>query len=73
MGRKYKQLHDGDGFEIQVKSGMNLCCCDCGLVHRIVFDTKDKGKTILMQIFGNSRATGQRRRFNTFLYNKSKE
>ena len=66
MGKKYIKLKSGDSFELE-KSGsvINMCCCDCGLVHNIIVTTQKKNKIKLM-LFRDNRRTGQKRRHNNF-------
>ena len=56
---KYKQVKAGD-WEQPVRRGYKLCCCDCGLVHRVNFRIV-KGK-IQMQWWRANGATGHVRR-----------
>jgi hypothetical protein len=58
---KYKQRMDGEGFELPLKQIYKLACCDCGLVHQVVFAVED-GK-LGMAAKRDNRATGQRRRY----------
>ena len=46
------------------KTGFNMACCDCGLVHILRFKLVDRppGKAIFMQVKHNNRATAQIRR-----------
>jgi len=57
---EYKQRKDGEGFEIPLGEIYKLACCDCGLVHRVVFVVED-GR-LGMAAERDNRATGQRRR-----------
>ena len=41
---RYKQLRNGDSFELKLPEVINLACCDCGLVHRIAFAIEDNGR-----------------------------
>lgn len=65
---KYKQRKDGEGFEIPIGAVYRLACCDCGLVHDVIFAYED-GK-LAMAAKRNNRATGQKRRKNN---NNSKD
>ena len=60
MKARYVQRHDGEGFEIPVGEIYRLACCDCGLVHDVVFVIED-GK-LAMATRRNNRSTAQRRR-----------
>jgi len=62
MKTKYQQRKDGEGFEVPRDEIMRLRCCDCGLVHDVVFSIED-GK-IGMATRRNNRSTGQVRRYN---------
>jgi len=57
---KYIKREDGEGFEIPLGEIYKLACCDCGLVHDVIFVYKD-GK-LAMAAKRNNRATGQKRR-----------
>jgi hypothetical protein len=57
---KYKQRIDGEGFELPIGKLYRLACCDCGLVHDVVFVVED-GK-LAMAAKRNNRATAARRR-----------
>jgi len=64
---RYKQLKNGDSFEIERTGGIiNFGCCDCGLVHRFTVGINKNGGGIYFSITRDNRATGQRRRFNNF-------
>ncbi len=56
----YKQRFDGEGFELPVGEVYKLACCDCGLVHRVVYVVE--GGKLAMAAERDNRATGQRRR-----------
>lgn len=57
---RYVVRHDGEGFEVPVGKIYRLACCDCGLVHDVVFVIK--GRSLGMAARRNNRATAQRRR-----------
>ena len=57
---KYKKRIDGEGFEVPLGEVYKIACCDCGLVHDVVWVYED-GK-LAMATRRNNRATGQRRR-----------
>jgi hypothetical protein len=57
---RYTQRKDGEGFEVPLNEIYRIACCDCGLVHDVVF-AFDEGK-LAMATSRNNRATGQRRR-----------
>ena len=57
---KYVQRKDGEGFEVPIGEVYRLACCDCGLVHDVVWVYED-GK-LAMAAKRNNRATAQRRR-----------
>jgi len=58
---KYIQRYDEEGFEVPSGQIVRIACCDCGLVHDIVFVSQDN-LSIGVAARRNSRATGQRRR-----------
>jgi len=57
---KYVQRVDGEGFEVPSGEMYRLACCDCGLVHDMVFVSSD-GAPIGVAAQRNNRATAQRR------------
>jgi len=57
----YTELHKGDSFEIEPNSTMNLACCDCNLVHKLIFKILDNGN-IGMKLKRNSRETAKKRK-----------
>lgn len=57
---RYKQVVDGEGFQVKSKGITRWACCDCGLVHDIVFVS---GRGVVgIAAKRNNRATAQRRR-----------
>ena len=60
MKARYKQLVDGEGFEVPLGEVYRIACCDCGLVHDVVWVFED-GR-LGMAARRNNRATAQRRR-----------
>ena len=60
MGTRYVQRRDGEGFEVPVGEIYRLACCDCGLVHDVVFVVE--GGNLGMAARRNNRATAQKRR-----------
>lgn len=61
MKAKYKKRKDYEPFEIPSNVIYRLACCDCGLVHDMVFVSED-GKPIGVAAKRNNRATAQWRR-----------
>ena len=59
----YTELHKGDSFEIEPNSTMNLACCDCNLVHKLIFKILDNGN-IGMTLKRNNRETAKKRKAN---------
>ena len=57
----YTELHKGDSFEIEPNSTMNLACCDCNLVHKLIFKILDNGN-ISMKLKRNSKETAKKRK-----------
>jgi len=47
---KYKKLFDGDSIFVAKGLHVKLCCCDCGLVHKVELKNKiidkQKGDTV---------------------------
>ena len=58
---KYVQREDGEGFEVPSGEVYRLACCECGLVHDMVFVSED-GKPIGIAARRNNRATAQRKK-----------
>lgn len=56
---KYHRVKDGEAVRPKM-SGHKLCCCDCGLTHRVHF--RIFGKRIEFKAYRDNRATGQVRR-----------
>jgi hypothetical protein len=61
MKAKYKQRKDGECFEIPVGVKYRIACCDCGLVHDVVFLIDDKCK-LYMAAKRNNKSTAMRRK-----------
>ena len=59
---KYKQRQDGEGFVVPLGEVYRLACCDCGLVHDVVWVYDEKTGELGMAAKRNNRATAQRRR-----------
>ena len=57
---KYINRTDGEGFEVPLNEVYKIACCDCGLVHNVVF-VFENGK-LAMAAERNNRATAQKRR-----------
>lgn len=63
MGKvKYTQRVDGEGFVVPLNQVYRLACCDCGLVHDVVWAYDKKAKLLGMAARRNKRATAQVRR-----------
>jgi hypothetical protein len=60
MKSKISQRHDFEPFKIPLGEKYRLFCCDCGLVHDVVFILHED--ELWMTAARNSRSTGQRRR-----------
>lgn len=53
---RYENVVDGDKVAIAWKeTGLNLCCCDCALVHYVTFEVVDE--VIVMQLWRNEEET----------------
>jgi len=59
---KYCQRKDGEGFTVLSKVRTRWACCDCGLVHDLVFVSGIKGTLIGVAAKRNVRATAAKRR-----------
>jgi hypothetical protein len=59
---KYMQRWDDEPFEVTSQEMTRWSCCECGLVHDIVFATKRKNEKIGVAARVNRRATAARRR-----------
>jgi hypothetical protein len=62
VAMNYIQRKDGEGFEVPAGKIYRLACCDCGLVHDMVFVASKDRETIGIAARRNNRATAQRRR-----------
>lgn len=61
MAEAYPQVHDGEKVEVKWRvHDFKMCCCDCGLVHRLRFRVKPG--TVIMRGWRDNRATAQIRR-----------
>lgn len=58
---KYKQRKDNEGWEEKSGEVTRWACCDCGLVHDLIFVSHDN-KPIGVAAKRNNRATSARRR-----------
>jgi hypothetical protein len=58
---KYIKRTDGEGFFVPLEEIYRLACCDCGLVHDVVWVYDEKTKKLEMAAQRNNRATAQRR------------
>lgn len=61
MKARYKRRKDGEGFEVPSNQIYRMACCDCGLVHDMVFVSED-GKPIGVAARRNNRSTAQMRK-----------
>ncbi len=59
---KYIARKDGEGFDVQSKVLTRWACCDCGLVHDLMFVAGRKGAPIGVAARRNNRATAARRK-----------
>lgn len=59
---KYKQRTDYEDFTVLSEVKTRWACCDCGLVHDLVFVSGKKGTSIGVAARRNVRATAARRR-----------
>ena len=60
MKSKITQRYDYESFEIPIGEKYRLVCCDCSLVHDVVFLIED-GK-LFMTAVQNRKSTAQKRR-----------
>lgn len=58
---RYTQRIDGEAFTVPAEQITLLACCDCGLVHRVVYATGDGVVGIAAE--RDNRRTAQRRRW----------
>lgn len=66
-GKGYENVDDGDKVAIAWKDqGLNLCCCDCGLVHYISFEVIDH--TIILTFWRNEEETAKARKVEDLTY-----
>lgn len=59
---RYIQRTDGEGFVVPLGELYRPACCDCGLVHDVVWAYDEETKELAMAVQRNNRATAQRRR-----------
>lgn len=59
---RYIQRTDGEGFVVPLGELYRLACCDCGLVHDVLWAYDEETKELGMAVQRNNRATAQRRR-----------
>ena len=59
--RRYVQRYDGEPFSVASGETHRISCCDCGLVHDMLFVSTD-GEPISVTANRNNRATAQRRK-----------
>lgn len=60
--RRYEQLYDEQGIELESGKPIRFACCDCGLVHDMVIVSADS-KPVGFAVRTNRRSTAGRRRF----------
>ena len=70
---KYIQRHDGKPFTVVSQQLTRWACCDCDLVHDIVFATEKTGEQIGVAARINKRATAARRRVRAALAEKEEK
>jgi len=60
---KYDHPEPGEWIR-PIRRNYKLCCCDCGLVHRVDFAhiPYGRGRKIIFRAFRDERATAARRR-----------
>lgn len=56
----YYQVHNGELMPLKSRR-LRLACCDCGLVHDLVFKITN-GRRISYRAYKNGRATGGKRK-----------
>jgi hypothetical protein len=66
---RYTQRKDGEGWTVQPGQIFKIACCDCGLVHQVVFVVE--GGEVGIAAKRDARATGQRRRKHSRMNAKS--
>ena len=59
MNKVYEQMYEGEEVEI-VNNEQKICCCDCGLVHKLKF--RMDGNKLFFIPYVDKRATAQIRR-----------
>jgi hypothetical protein len=60
---RYTKRTDGEGFTVPLGQVYRIACCDCGLVHDVVWVYE--GGKLGMAARRNNRATAQKRRKDT--------
>lgn len=56
---RFKRPKEGEWIQ-PTRNGYKLCCCDCGLVHRLDFRVRQRH--VQFRVFREARSTGQVRR-----------
>ena len=56
---RYEEPEPGQWVQ-PIRKGYKMCCCECGLVHRL--DFRIRKRRIQFRVFRDNRATGQVRR-----------
>jgi len=57
---EYEQIGDGDRISLDWEDqGLNLCCCDCGLVHYVTFEVTEN--ILVMKFLRNEEETERSR------------
>jgi len=71
MKATYKQRKDNECFEVPIGKKYRLACCDCGLVHDVVFLLNDN--KLYMATKRNNRSTSGKRRGKVIPMERRKE
>jgi hypothetical protein len=59
---KFKQLKDGDTFELRDSVQHAVVCCDCGLTHNYQVSHSKNARITYVTVTRDNRVTGQLRR-----------
>jgi len=57
----WTQRYDDEGFEMPANQIVRLGCCDCGLVHDVVFVCAEDGSHVGIAVRRNNRSTALKR------------
>ena len=54
---KYPRIHEGEPKYLRFKEDMFECCCDCGMVHRLVIEREHGGEGVVIRVWRDNKKT----------------